>query len=172
MRILEGRWAGRHLTSPADRRVRPTAEAVRGAWLAALEADFRGGRVVDLFAGTGALGLEALSRGARYADLVETRPSSLHALKANIAALRARDRTRLFRKDALGFADALEPGSYAVAFADPPYESRMLDRLIEIWAENRFASVLSVEHALVHELPPPAHRIRFEETVVSIYRNP
>lgn len=172
MRILEGRWAGRHLTSPADRRVRPTAEAVRASWVEALEADFQGGRVVDLFAGTGALGLEALSRGARYADFVETRPASLHALKANLAALRVRDRTRLFRKDALGFAHVLEAGSYAVAFADPPYDSRMLDRLIDIWMENRFAGVLSVEHALAHELPPADHRIRFEETVVSIYRNP
>lgn len=172
MRILNGKWEGRHLTSPADRRVRPTAEMVRDEWVTALEPEFAGGRVLDLFAGTGALGLEALSRGARYADFVETRPASLHALKANIAALHARDRARLFKKDALGFAANLDPEAYAVAFADPPYESRMLDRLIEIWRAGRFARVLSVEHAASHDLPPPAARIRFEETVVSIYRLP
>jgi 16S rRNA (guanine966-N2)-methyltransferase len=91
MRIVRGKWAGRHLTSPPDRRVRPTAEHVRDAWLAALDPELEGARVLDLFAGTGALGLEAISRGARTADFVETRPSSLHALKANVAALHARD---------------------------------------------------------------------------------
>jgi 16S rRNA (guanine966-N2)-methyltransferase len=63
--------------------------------------------VLDLFAGTGALGLEALSRGAKYADFVETRPASLHALKANVAALHVREKTRIFKKDALPFAAGL-----------------------------------------------------------------
>lgn len=170
MRIVAGKWAGRHLTSPADRRVRPTGESVRDRWVGALETDFAGGRVLDLFAGTGALGLEALSRGARYVDFVETRPASLHALKANVAALRVREKVRIFKKDALAFADRLEEARYDVAFADPPYESRMLDRLIDIWTARRFARVLTVEHAATHALPEPAMRLRFEETVVSIYR--
>jgi 16S rRNA (guanine966-N2)-methyltransferase len=136
-----------------------------------LEADLRGGRVIDLFAGTGALGLEAISRGAASADFVETRPASLHALKANIAALRARERTRVFKKDALAFAASLPPESYAAAFADPPYESRMLDRLIEIWRERRFAPLLTVEHAPGHELPPGGERILLlESTAVTRYR--
>ena len=88
VRIVGGRHAGRDLTSPNDRRVRPTAEHVRAAWLDLLAPDLPGARVLDLFAGTGALGLEALSRGAASADFVETRPSSLHALKANVVALR------------------------------------------------------------------------------------
>lgn len=170
MRIVGGKWAGRDLTSPPDRRVRPTAEPLRDAWLRALEPELPGARVLDLFAGTGALGLEALSRGARTADFVETRPASLHALKANVAALRVRDRTRIFRKDALAFVAALDPASYGVAFADPPYESRMLDRLIEIWEATSFATILSVEHAATHELPPGAHRIEIEQSRVTIYR--
>lgn len=172
MRIVGGKWAGRHLTPPADRRVRPTAEHVRDAWLGRLQAELAGARVLDLFAGTGALGLEAMSRGAKYADFVETRPSSLHALKANVAALHARERTRIFRKDALAFAASAEPRHYAVAFADPPYESRMLDRLLEIWTGSPFATMLTVEHAADHPLPEPADRLRFEESVVSIYRAP
>ena len=76
MRIVAGKLAGRDLTSPNDFRVRPTAEHVRAALLDQLRADVADARVLDLFAGTGALGLEALSRGARSADFVETRPAS------------------------------------------------------------------------------------------------
>ena len=170
MRIVAGRWAGRHLTSPADRRVRPTAEHVRDAWVAGLEARLKDARVLDLFAGTGALGLEALSRGARFADFVETRPASLHALKANVAALRVRERTRIFKKDALAFAAGAAAGAYDLAFADPPYESRQLDRLIDIWRENPFATVLTVEHAPGHPLPPGGKRQVFDDsTAITTY---
>lgn len=172
MRIVAGKWAGRHLTSPADRRVRPTAEHVRDAWLSLLETEVKGARVLDLFAGTGALGLEALSRGGKYCDFVETRPASLHALKANVAALRVRERTRIFKKDALPFAAALPVDRYDVAFADPPYESRQLDRLLDIWMETAFSRVLAVEHAADHELPPGGRRRLFEDTAVTIYRAP
>lgn len=170
MRIVGGKWAGRHLTSPADRRVRPTAEPVRDIWLGLLEHDVKDARVLDLFAGTGALGLEALSRGARYADFVENRPASLHALKANVAALRVREKTRIFKKDALPFAAALETGRYDLAFADPPYSSRMLDRLVENWMETHFSAILSVEHAADHQLPAGGKRYVFEDSAVTIYR--
>ena len=169
MRIVGGRWAGRPLTSPADRRVRPTAEAVRDAWLGLLAPRLPDARVLDLFAGTGAVGLEALSRGAGTADFVETRPASLHALKANIAALRVRRRTRVFKRDALPFAAALQPGRYDLAFADPPYGSRMLDRLVEIWIEVPFATLLSVEHAHDHELPASGERHRFETSALTLF---
>jgi 16S rRNA (guanine966-N2)-methyltransferase len=81
--------------------VRPTAEEVRAAWLDALGLRLAGATVLDLFAGSGALGLEALSRGAVSVDFVENGPASLHALKANIAALRVPDQCRVFKKDAL-----------------------------------------------------------------------
>ncbi|HEX6070026.1 MAG TPA: RsmD family RNA methyltransferase [Longimicrobiaceae bacterium] len=170
MRIVAGRWAGRTLVSPADRRVRPTAEAVRDAWLRSLQPHLEGARILDLFAGSGALGLEALSRGAATADFVETRPASLHSLRANIAALRLRDRTRVFKRDALEFASRLEPDSYAIAFADPPYESRMLDRVIDLWRERGFSAILTVEHAADHPLVPGGHRHLFDTTAVTTYR--
>ena len=169
MRIVAGKFAGRDLTSPADFRVRPTAEHVRAALLDLLVDDLPDARVLDLFAGTGALGLEALSRGAASADFVETRPASLHALRANVAALHVRDRTRIYKRDALPFAAALPPDGYAIAFADPPYGSRMLDRVIESWAERGFARVLAVEHARDHVLPRGAYRESFEETTITIY---
>ena len=171
LRIVKGKFAGRTLTSPNDFRVRPTAENVRTALLTMLHADLEGARVIDLFAGTGALGLEAISRGAKSADFVETRPASLHALKANIAALRGmKDVTRVFKRDALPFAAALTAESYDIAFVDPPYGSKMLDRVLESWGTNRFARIVAVEHAASHELPRPFDRQIFEDSAVSIYR--
>jgi 16S rRNA (guanine966-N2)-methyltransferase len=169
MRIVGGQFAGWDLTSPNDFRVRPTAELVRAAILDRLTDVLTSASILDLFAGTGALGLEALSRGAATADFVETRASSLHALKANVVSLRVRDRTRVFKKDALPFAAALRQASYDIAFVDPPYESRMLDRVIETWQRTRFSTILVAEHATTHTLPAGAELERFGETSVSVY---
>ncbi|MCA2988334.1 MAG: RsmD family RNA methyltransferase [Gemmatimonas sp.] len=170
MRIVGGKFGGRTLTSPNDFRVRPTAEEVRVHMMKLLRNDLEGARVLDLFAGTGALGLEALSRGAKYVDFVEFRPASLHALQANIKALRVTEKTRVYKKDALPFADTLPPDRYDVAFADPPYESRMLDRLIERWQRAPWSRILVAEHATTHQLPRAASHARFEETAISVYR--
>ena len=166
---MAGTFAGRDLTSPSDSRVRPTAEQVRARMLDLLGADVRNARVLDLFAGTGALGLEAISRGAKTADFVEFRPGSLHALKANIAALRLLKRTRVFKRDAIPFAAALAENSYDIAFVDPPYGSKMLDRVLASWRDRRFARILAVEHDRAHQAPPGAVREAFGETVVTIY---
>ena len=170
MRIVGGKFAGRDLVSPADFRVRPTAEHVRAALLDLLAGDVRDARVLDLFAGTGALGIESISRGASTCDFVETRPASLHALKMNVAALRLKDRTRIFKRDALPFAAALDADRYDLAFADPPYGSRMLDRVIESWKERRFSRLLAVEHASTHNLPAGSiHRV-YDDTAITIFR--
>lgn len=170
MRIVKGKFAGRHLTSPADMRVRPTKEAVRDALLTMLEPDLKGIRVLDLFAGTGALGLEAISRGAKFADFVEFRPASLHALKANVAALHLLDRTRIFKKDAVPWTAMLEPFRYDLAFVDPPYESRVLDRILDMWRAKPFARILAVEHATSHAIPNGARRKVFGDCTVTIYK--
>ena len=170
MRIVGGKFAGRDLTSPRDFRVRPTAEHVRVAMMEMLAADLQSARILDLFAGTGALGLEAISRGARTADFVEFRPSSLHALRANIAVFRLRERTRVFKRDAIPFAEALDAERYDIAFVDPPYGSRMLDRVLDHWRATRFSRVLAVEHAREHALPAGANRQQFADTAITIYR--
>jgi 16S rRNA (guanine966-N2)-methyltransferase len=169
MRIVGGKLAGRDLASPQDARVRPTAERTRAALLDLLGAAVTKARVLDLFAGTGALGLEAISRGALSADFVEFRPDSLHALKANIAALGLKERTRVFKKDAIPFAAALEPGAYDIAFADPPYGSKMLDRVLESWKAGKFSRILAIEHARTHEVLAGGKRKVFEDTAVTIY---
>jgi 16S rRNA (guanine966-N2)-methyltransferase len=170
LRIVGGRWAGVPLASPSGR-VRPTAEALRDAWLTALAEDLPDARVLDLFAGSGALGLEALSRGAGSADFVENGRAALHALKANVARVRARGVTRIFEKDALAFVAALPPGAYDVVFADPPYTSSLGDRVVERWLEVPFARVLGVEHAADRKLPGRGRTRRVGDGAFTVYRS-
>jgi 16S rRNA (guanine966-N2)-methyltransferase len=169
VRIQAGKHAGRHLAEVADTRMRPTAEHVRGAILDHLAPHLAKARVLDLFAGTGALGLEAISRGASYCDFVEFRPGSIHTLKANIALLRLKEKTRVFKRDAIPFAAMIEPGHYDIAFADPPYESKVLDRLLESWKKQPFARILVAEHAAAHKMPGTKQRLTFVDTTVSIF---
>jgi 16S rRNA (guanine966-N2)-methyltransferase len=170
LRIVGGKFAGRDLTSPQGSRVRPTAEHVRADLLDLLSEDVANARVLDLFAGTGAIGLEAISRGAKWADFVETRPDSLHSLRANIASLRLLKKTRVFKRDAVPFAEVLAEDSYEIAFADPPYGSRMLDRIIDSWRTRRFARILAIEHDVAHDLPVGQIRRVFDTTAITIYR--
>ena len=129
-----------------------------------------GARVLDLFAGSGALGLEALSRGADSADFVESAPPSLSAIKANITALGAGDEARVHRADALRFAAALEPDAYDVAFADPPYGLGLATQIAELWLAKPFASVLGIEHRVDEHLPGSGDRRRYGDTVITFFR--
>ncbi len=95
MRIVAGELGGRRLRIPKDGRVRPTADRVREAWMSILGEELRGARILDLFAGSGALGLEALSRGAAAATFVELNPASLDALRANIESLGVGERAKV-----------------------------------------------------------------------------
>jgi 16S rRNA (guanine966-N2)-methyltransferase len=150
--------------------VRPTAEALRDAWVTSLEKDLAGARVLDLFAGSGGLGLEALSRGAASVDFVENGRAALHALKANVARLRVRGSTRVFDRDALAFLEALPAEAYDVAFADPPYTSSLAERVVERWTERPFARVLGVEHAADRGLPGRGRALRVGEGAVTVFR--
>lgn len=168
MRIVGGRWAGTDLVSPAGR-VRPTSEDLRVRWVELLGDRIQRARILELYAGTGAVALEALSRGAASADLVENNPAALHSLKANVALLRVTDRTRIFKRDALRWVQRLEPGRYDIVFADPPYGSRQSDRLVAAWLEKPYSAVFTIEHAADHALPPGGRGYRLGDSQISIY---
>ncbi|HEV8215158.1 MAG TPA: RsmD family RNA methyltransferase [Gemmatimonadaceae bacterium] len=153
MRIIAGKWRGRRIDAPADERVRPTGDRVREAWMSIVSPWLPGARVVDLFAGSGALGLEALSRGAESIDLVEIAPRSLSAITTNADRLGAADDITLHRVDALRFIEKLEPHAYDVAFADPPYGMGLAERVAELWLEKPFADILGIEHTARERLP-------------------
>lgn len=146
MRIIAGALKGRRLVEPKDGRVRPTTDRVREAWFSIVGPELPGARVLDLFAGSGALGLEALSRGAEHATFVELLPRSLDALRANIAALDVADRATVHRGDALRFVGRLDEGAFDVAFADPPYDTDQAAQLLERFRGRAFARLLGVEH--------------------------
>ena len=92
MRIVGGEWRGRIIKAPRGTAVRPTLDRVREAWMSIVQLSLPGARVLDLFAGSGALGIEALSRGAASAGFVDSDPRSLGVLRENLAALDAADR--------------------------------------------------------------------------------
>jgi 16S rRNA (guanine966-N2)-methyltransferase len=126
MRVVGGKFRGRALASPDHDGLRPTADRVREAvfnilmhGIAGLEIE--GCRVIDLFAGTGALGIEALSRGAAFCLFVEESSEARALIRTNVEALALTGATKIFRRDAtdLGAAGNIEP--FALAFLDPPY---------------------------------------------------
>src|SRR2546430_12108117 len=137
IRIIAGDFKGRRLKTPSTDKVRPTGDRVREAWFSILQRPLRGARVLDLFAGSGALGLDALSRGAVSADFVEIHRLALSSLKSNITLLKVDDRTVVPRLDALQFAEQLHSGQYDVAFADPPYASGQAARLVALYRVNQ-----------------------------------
>jgi len=151
--------------------VRPTLDRVREAWMSILQLDLPHARVLDLYAGSGALGLEALSRGAASADFVEKSPKSLRALEENIAALEAGALSRVHRQSALAFAESLEPLSYDVAFADPPYTTGDAAKLAEHWKASPFSRVLSVEHEAKAAMPEGGVTRKYGSTAITFYRS-
>jgi 16S rRNA (guanine966-N2)-methyltransferase len=136
-----------------------------------LQLDLPQARVLDLYAGSGALGLEALSRGASSADFVEKNPKSLRALEENIAALGAGDLAKIHRRPALAFAEGLAAVSYDVVFADPPYSSGDAARLVERWIATPFSRVLSVEHEAKVEMPATGDTRKYGSTAITFYRS-
>ncbi len=152
MRIVSGIYGGRRLVAPKGTIARPTQDRVREAWFSILGPEVNGARVLDLFAGSGALGLEALSRGAASAEFVEKARPSLLALEANIAALGVQGVAQVRKGDALKFAVAVVPGRYDLVFADPPYDLGAGPTLVALFRVRPFARILSIEHRATEQL--------------------
>jgi 16S rRNA (guanine966-N2)-methyltransferase len=134
MRVVGGRLRGRALAAPKSQQIRPTADRLREALYNILVHAYGdpigGARVLDLFAGTGALGIEALSRGAAFTLFVDDGAEARALLRENVATLGLGGTSRIFRRDAakLGPAHPLEP--FALAFLDPPYGKGLAERAL------------------------------------------
>jgi 16S rRNA (guanine966-N2)-methyltransferase len=182
MRIVGGRLRGRALLAPKSAAIRPTADRLRESVFNILVHAYgdpvTGARVLDLFAGTGALGLEALSRGAAYALFVDEGAEARALLRGNVAALGLGGATRIFRRDAtkLGPAHPLEP--FSLVFADPPYgrtlaEAALASALAGGWIAP--GALIVVEEAADAGFAPPAgfveaERRRYDDTEIVILR--
>jgi 16S rRNA (guanine966-N2)-methyltransferase len=169
VRIVAGEWRGRVIAAPAGDAVRPTTDRVREAWMSIVQPRLPGARVVDLFAGSGALGLEALSRGAVACTFVESSAKSLVSLRANIDELHAFPRSTVHHTDALKYACERAAGEFDVGFADPPYEKGLAPALAEQWLIQPFAAVIGIEHSARESLPPGGDRRRYGSTAITFY---
>ena len=152
MRVIAGTARGRRLAAPAGRGTRPTPDRVKEALFSILGDRIVGARVLDLFAGTGALGIEALSRGAAHATFVERERSTARVLRENLALLDPAD-TQVLVLDAAHAIRSLPPerGSFDLAFIDPPFESALWDPTL---AELVLANVVTPGGIVVCEHPP------------------
>jgi 16S rRNA (guanine966-N2)-methyltransferase len=168
MRIVAGRWRGRRIRPPDDGRVRPTADRVREAWMSIVTPHLVGARVLDLFAGSGALGLEALSRGAASADLVEVSLAGVKAIRDNAGLLGAGDELRVHRADAIRFIEKLDAGAFDIAFADPPYDHGLAQAVAQRWHQVPFARVIGIEHGARDAMPQGDMR-RYGSTAITFY---
>ncbi|MFQ5690227.1 MAG: 16S rRNA (guanine(966)-N(2))-methyltransferase RsmD [Gemmatimonadota bacterium] len=148
LRIVAGEFGGRFIQAPPGRGTRPTAARVREAWFSALGDRVLDARVLDLFAGSGALGIEALSRGARCVHFVETRRGALSVLRDNLAHLEIGDRARVVAREAFAYLTecAARAVEFDLAFADPPYGSDAARRLARRFVREPFAGWLCLEH--------------------------
>ena len=128
-------------------------------------------RVLDLCSGSGALGLESLSRGAAECDFVEQSPKVLRVLQENIALLGGHPGAQVHRDEALRFVSTLDAGRYDIAFADPPYASALAQQLAEQWIAVPFATVFAVEHSSTMVMPAIGETRRYGTTALTFFRD-
>jgi 16S rRNA (guanine966-N2)-methyltransferase len=166
MRITGGRFRGRPLATPEDERVRPTADRVRQAvFNILLHNDFdmgfalEGARVADLFAGTGAMGIEALSHNARFCLFVDSTADSRALLRRNVEALALTGITKIWRRDAteLGPMSPGAGGPFELVFLDPPYRQNLIAPALASLRDGSWLAphaLIVAEHALDETMPP------------------
>jgi 16S rRNA (guanine966-N2)-methyltransferase len=169
MRVVAGRFRGRALVTPEDMSIRPTSDRVRESVFNILAHGIEGfslagARVIDLFSGTGALGIEAVSRGAAYCLFVEEAAEARALIRRNVEALGLTGETRIFRRDAtdLGPAGNMEP--YGLAFLDPPYCKGLGEKALSGLAEGNWLTpgavcVLEERAGANLSIPPPFEQL-------------
>jgi 16S rRNA (guanine966-N2)-methyltransferase len=176
VRVIAGEFGGRRLASARAKGLRPTADRVREALFSILGSDVEDARVLDLYAGTGALALEAVSRGADSAVCVERSTPALVALERNVRDLGLEERVTIDRGDALAYARRLrgKTDRFDVVFCDPPYADPLEPLLDSVVAEGWWTRAAVVEHAASRRPAAPpgieADTRRYGDTGVSIFR--
>lgn len=183
MRITGGAWRGRTLKAPAGDAVRPTQDRVREALFSMLQGELAGAAFLDLFAGSGAVGLEALSRGAARTTFVELAPRHLACLQANVATLGAAPRCQVVRADVYAWLAGRQGDLFDIAYADPPYAlgaargyAQALDQLAArgvVKPGGLFLAEMTAQQR--PDASPPWELVRdrvYGQTRLAVYRRP
>ena len=162
MRVITGTARGRRLKELEGLETRPTTGKVKESLFSIIQFDIEGRRVLDLFAGTGQLGIEALSRGAREAVFVDRRADAVKLIRENLAVCGLSDRAYVKSGDAMAYLKSGE--KFDLIFLDPPYASDLLDRALEqiaVFDICREHGIIVAESAADKELPPlaPPYRL-------------
>jgi 16S rRNA (guanine966-N2)-methyltransferase len=159
MRVITGKYRGRVLQGPKHQGLRPTADRVKEALFNILGEKIGTADFLDLFAGTGGIGIEALSRGANSVVFVDVNPASIRLLKQNLHFVSPQDRVRVVHLAAARAVALLarEKAAFDIIFLDPPFEAGLLDRTVTALWEGRLlkpGGVLVAEHPRKHPAPP------------------
>src|SRR3982751_653781 len=163
MRVVGGRLRGRNLASPPSREIRPTADRLRESvfniLVHAYDDPIEGARVLDLFAGTGALGIEATSRGAAFTLFVDNGAEARALLRNNVEALGLGGVTKVYRRDATNLGPAHPMERFSLAFLDPPYGKGLAEKALTSLREGGWLipeAILVVEEARAARVVAPA----------------
>jgi 16S rRNA (guanine966-N2)-methyltransferase len=181
MRIIAGKYRGRRLLAPSGRRIRPTSDRIRESIFNIVGSDIQGQNILDLFAGTGAMGIEALSRGAERAVFIDKHPEALECIRANIGPLAIPDQWDIIRWDVASNLDCLAKTAmrYDFAFIDPPYNRGLAVQALEnVVACDAMATggLVVLEHHRLEKIVGRDNRItlldqrRYGKTLVSFLR--
>jgi len=177
MRIAGGRLKGRIINVPGGKDIRPSTEKTRGAIFSVLGDDIIDAKVADLFCGSGALGIEALSRGAVRAMFMDSSKSAIGILSKNLNALDLKDESDIHMMDVFRIRPG-KLGGFSIIFADPPYRKGLGSKLISLLClkKNMARGILVLEHESdwIHdgETPVVLKRLDFGDSSVTFYRLP
>jgi 16S rRNA (guanine966-N2)-methyltransferase len=179
MRIIAGAFRGRRLHTPKDNRIRPTIDRVREAVFNIIAEEVPGAKVLDLFAGTGAMGLEALSRGAHFCFFVDNGAEAVSLIRENVQLCGAQDRSRVIKGPVASAIRRLGSGNelFDLIFMDPPYGKGYIEKALEIvGAVARNDALVIAEHH-IKDKPPLVPVLvwqkdrerRYGDTLISVY---
>ena len=187
MRVITGKYRGRKLNTPEDYEIRPTTDKAKEALFSILTNEIYGSRVLDLFSGTGSLGIEALSRGAEYCLFADASRKSLNLIKENLEHCKVEEKTKVaagdYRKILKNLAGRIEDGleePFDIILLDPPYDKGLLDEAFALIQEGGILAddgIIVAEHRKEETLPDDFHGFgktkerRYGVVVLSIYNN-
>lgn len=176
MRVITGKARGRVLETLPGEDVRPTTDRVKEAMFSIVQFELEGRRILDLFAGSGQLGIEALSRGAAYATFVDSSKESIACVKSNLLKTGLKTDSSVVQADSITFIRTSKE-TYDVAFLDPPYGKGLLQTALPLVAlKMSDGGVIVCEHPKGEEMPAEAgdfelfREYKYGKTALSVYR--